>query len=266
MTKNNLLTEQLRYTGENKFPTKINLCSYKKESITYHKDIEFEHLRELMNEDEINWIQVTGMQDIEKVKNVCQMFEIDFLTTQDILNPNHLTKIEEHDDYNVLIIKLLTMSKDKDYEPMQLCIIQGKSYVLTFAEKETDFFNDIISALNKNTLKIEDTSPPVGLSAKCDTEQLHGKLHVRADNHGRRAGGYGRSPNSSPQSGRAGNRKHTEIQKKLPYHKEMHLPDEGAYKQALPCRQRTPERTATPVLQRCERPSAIRTSDNGKLS
>ena len=99
MTKNNLLTEQLRYTGDNKFPTKINLCSYKKDSITFHKDIEFEHLKGLMNEDEINWVQVTGMQE-------------------------------------------------------QLCIIQGKSYVLTFAEKETDFFNDIISALNKNTLKI----------------------------------------------------------------------------------------------------------------
>ena len=84
MTKNNLLTEQLRYTGENKIPTKINLCSYKKESITFHKDIEFEHLRELMNDDEINWIQVTGMQDIEKVKNVCQMFEIDFLTTKNM--------------------------------------------------------------------------------------------------------------------------------------------------------------------------------------
>ena len=82
------------------------------------------------------------------------MFCIDFLTTQDILNPEHLTKVEEHDDYNVIIIKLLTMNKDRDYESMQLCIIQGKSYVLTFVEKETDFFNEIISALNKNTLKI----------------------------------------------------------------------------------------------------------------
>lgn len=77
------------------------------------------------------------------------MFCIDFLTTQDILNPEHLTKVEEHDDYNVIIIKLLTMNKDRDYESMQLCIIQGKSYVLTFVEKETDFFNEIISALNK---------------------------------------------------------------------------------------------------------------------
>ena len=154
MTKNNLLTEQLRYTGENICPTKINLCSYKKDSITYHKDIELEHLQELMNEDEINWIQITGMQDTDKIKNICQMFCIDFLTTQDILNPEHLTKVEEHDDYNVIIIKLLTMNKDRDYESMQLCIIQGKSYVLTFVEKETDFFNEIISALNKNTLKI----------------------------------------------------------------------------------------------------------------
>ena len=233
MTKNNLLTEQLRYTGENKFPTKINLCSYKKESITYHKDIEFEHLRELMNEDEINWIQVTGMQDIEKVKNVCQMFEIDFLTTQDILNPNHLTKIEEHDDYNVLIIKLLTMSKDKDYEPMQLCIIQGKSYVLTFAEKETDFFNDIISALNKNTLKIRHRQSDYLLSVilnssmanfmsvlttmEDELEDMEEALIV---------------PHNPDAPG-----EYTEIQKKLPYHKEMYLPDEGTYQQTLPCRQ-----------------------------
>ena len=46
----------------------------------------------------------------------------------------------------------------------------------------------------------------------------------------------------------------------------MYLPDEGTHKQTVSCRQRTVERTATSVLQRCERPSAIRTSDNGKLS
>ena len=71
MTKNTLLTEQLRYTGDNKFPTNINLCSYKKDSMTFHKDIEFEHIRELKNEDEINWIQITGMQDTDKIKNIC---------------------------------------------------------------------------------------------------------------------------------------------------------------------------------------------------
>mgnify|MGYP002225585255 CR=1 FL=1 len=30
-----------------------------------------------------------------------------FLTIQDILNSNHQTKIEQHDTYNVVILKLL---------------------------------------------------------------------------------------------------------------------------------------------------------------
>lgn len=154
MTKNNLLTEQLNYTGESQLPTLISLCSYKKDAITYHKEVELEHLEGQMEEDAINWILVTGMKDTGKIKELCQMFRIDFLTTQDLLNPEHPAKIEEHDDYNVIIIKLLCVNHEKDYEYMQLCIIQGKRFVMTFTEKETDFFNDILLALNKNTLKI----------------------------------------------------------------------------------------------------------------
>lgn len=154
MTKNNLLTEQLKYTGDSKYPTKINLCSYNGTSIISHQDIELEQLEGQMNEEGINWLQISGMKDIEKVRKICQMFDIDFLTTQDILNSKHLTKIEEHDNYNVIIIKLLCMDDEHNYEPMQLCIIQGERFVITFVEKHTDFFNDIISALEKNTLKI----------------------------------------------------------------------------------------------------------------
>lgn len=154
MPRNNLLTEQLNYTGENKIPTRIDLYSYNKESISCNRDIKPSALKEITESNVVSWIQVTGLQDTDIIKEVFQQFNIDFLTRQDILNPDHLPKIEEHEAYNVIILKRLYKSKSNDYESMHLCIIQGKSYLITFTEKESDVFKDIISALHNNTLKI----------------------------------------------------------------------------------------------------------------
>ena len=57
-----------------------------------------------------------------------------FLTIQDILNSDHQTKIEQHDTYNVVILKLL-FSNDDGYVPQQIAIVQGGNYLLTFYGK-----------------------------------------------------------------------------------------------------------------------------------
>lgn len=154
MAKNNLLTEQLRYTGESNIHTRVDICSYDRNSISNKQYISLSVLGESVKEDAINWIQVSGFQDIEAIKGIFSQFEIDFLTRQDIFNSAHLPKIEEHEEYNVLILKLLKKNDNNDYESIHLCIIQGKSYLITFSEEETEIFRDIVSAIDNNTLKI----------------------------------------------------------------------------------------------------------------
>lgn len=41
-----------------------------------------------------------------------------------------------------------------ELEQQQVCIIQGSNFVLTFLENETDFFDDVTSALHNDVLKI----------------------------------------------------------------------------------------------------------------
>ena len=154
MARNNLLTEQLKYTGENHAPTRINLYAYSKEAISSHTGIGLPELKTLTKSDGVNWVQVTGLQDTGVIEEIFRLFGIDFLTGQDILNPNHLPKIEEHEAYNVIILKRLAKDPSDEYEPMHLSIVQGKSYLVTFAEKESDVFGGIVSALHNNTLKI----------------------------------------------------------------------------------------------------------------
>lgn len=154
MAKNNLLSEQLNYNGASQTPTHLHLCSYNATSVEKHRTDTADGLDPVLKKDSINWIQVHGLQNATVIRQVCERFNIDFLTTQDILNANHLTKIEEHDNYNVIILKLLSRNQEGEYLPQQLGIVQGDSFLITFTERETDFFNEILSALDKNVLKI----------------------------------------------------------------------------------------------------------------
>lgn len=153
MTKNNLLSEQLAYIGASRTPTHLHLCSYNAESICMRDGKDMDDLLPYLNPNAINWIQIHGFQNTEVIQRVCQHFNVDFLTMQDILNSNHQTKIEQHDTYNVVILKLLSI-KDGIYMPQQIAIVQGGNFLLTLIEKETDFLNDIKTALEKNVLKI----------------------------------------------------------------------------------------------------------------
>ena len=158
--KNNLLSEKLIYTGDSLAPTHLYLCTYSTTEIQESSGNTFQSIKDTLDNTHINWLQVHGMKDTETIREICSHFEIDFLVLQDILNANHPTKIEEHDKYIVLILKLFYPNTHKGEDELdellqqQVCIILGSNYVLTFLEKETDFFDDVNTALRNDVLKI----------------------------------------------------------------------------------------------------------------
>ena len=160
--KNNLLSEKLVYTGDSQTPTHLHLCTYNATEIEEMTEEHFEPIAKAMDNQRINWLQVYGMKNTEAIREICTYFEIDFLILQDILTADHPTKIEEHDKYTVLILKLFHRKQSVPDEPEdldsleqeQLCIIQGANFMLSFMEKETGFFDDVIAALHHNVLKI----------------------------------------------------------------------------------------------------------------
>lgn len=155
--KNNLLSEKLVYTGRSTSPTHLQLCSYNSTELQEAEGNTFKAVGEAINNDRLNWLRVSGFKNTETVRDVCEHFEIDFLVLQDILNDNHPTKIEEHDNYNVVILKIFHFddaNEQGEMKQQQLCLIQGTNYVLSFLEYDTPFFDDIASAIHNNVLKI----------------------------------------------------------------------------------------------------------------
>ena len=158
--KNNLLSEKLIYTGDSVTPTHIHLCTYNATEMQEVSGDTFQSVKHTLDNEKINWLQVHGMKNTETIREICSHFEIDFLVLQDILNADHPTKIEEYEKHIVLIAKLFYPNEHKDENELdgllqqQVCLVLGNNYVLTFLEKETDFFDDVSSALRNDVLKI----------------------------------------------------------------------------------------------------------------
>lgn len=153
-TKNNLLSDQLVYNGESQTPTHIHLLTYNQDDVEESTADKFEAIENKIQSGAINWVQVHGLRNTETVRLICEHFEIDFLVLQDILNADHPTKVEEHEQYNVIVLKLFEYNGIEELGQQQLCLIQGKEFVLTFLEKETDFFDNVTQAIVGNVIKI----------------------------------------------------------------------------------------------------------------
>ena len=129
--KNNLLSEKLIYTGESLTPTHLHLCTYNATEMQESSSDTFQAIKGTLNNDQINWLQIHGMKNTETIREICSHFEIDFLVLQDILNANHPTKIEEHDKYIVLILKIFYPKENLSgksaihhYLPLLKCVVK----------------------------------------------------------------------------------------------------------------------------------------------
>ncbi|NDV58235.1 magnesium/cobalt transporter CorA [Bacteroides sp. 519] len=154
---NNLLNEELLYTGDSQIATHLSLTSYNTTEIQEATGTTIKDISNTLNNNRINWLQVCGMHNTEAIRDICEHFEIDFLVLQDILNVDHPTKIEEHDNYMFVIMKLYRFNEanpDGELEQQQVAIVQGVNFVITFLEWESPIFDGIVKALHNNTLKI----------------------------------------------------------------------------------------------------------------
>ena len=61
MTKNNLLSEKLNYTGISQTPTHLHLCSYNPEGVHDCNGKDIDEMIPHLQPNSINWIQIHGL-------------------------------------------------------------------------------------------------------------------------------------------------------------------------------------------------------------
>lgn len=149
--KNNLLSERLVYNGTNLTDTHIHATGYTAGKYRETVCDTFSQLTGWIDKNEKLLLRIHGFKNTDCIKEICEYFGIDFLTIQDILNVEHPAKIEEHDNFNLVVTSIFTAKGIS-----RIRLVQGSNHVISFTEGESAFFNDVAKGIKGNTLKIRE--------------------------------------------------------------------------------------------------------------
>ena len=135
----------LDYTGIHKsITTEMQLFIYDNKSYDEIKHIKTKELQENLNFERVNWLNVHGLNDIEIIKQIGLIFDIDNFMLGDILNTTKRTKLDEYHDTLFFNIKsLLPVEDESVFNVEQISFILKKGILISFQEKRSDFFTHI---------------------------------------------------------------------------------------------------------------------------
>lgn len=135
-----------KYIGDIKVDkVSIKKIGYDKETI--YQD-EIKNLDDLYSDRNlVQWIDVTGLHDVDTIKNICEPLGIHPLTVEDVLDMTQNPKLEEYEEYIFLATKNMFLNPDDEIETEQIYFILKDNFLLTFKENTTNIFDNFTKRL-----------------------------------------------------------------------------------------------------------------------
>jgi len=135
----------LIFTGEEKVEKiKINILDYKKEQYEEKVIENIEDCYPYKDTDTVTWININGLHDIGLIEKIGECFKIHPLVLEDILNVDQRPKIEDHDDYIFVVLKMLKYDRNTNELNIEhMCLILTNNCVISLQESEVDVFSAV---------------------------------------------------------------------------------------------------------------------------
>jgi magnesium transporter len=135
----------LIHIGEKKTDkVKITVMDYDESNLDIREIENIEECFPFKETPTVTWINIDGLHQVDIIEQIGNHFELHPLILEDIVNTSHRPKMEDHDRYIFIVLKMLYFNKDQDrIESEQISMIMGSNYVISFQEKEGDVFHTI---------------------------------------------------------------------------------------------------------------------------
>ncbi|HJX70645.1 MAG TPA: magnesium/cobalt transporter CorA [Bacteroidales bacterium] len=134
----------LIYTGDAlSKPTKIELVKYNAEMISTNVFEDTNAVMKQVNSEFVNWIHFDNINNPALIDEIGSIFKIHALTLEDVLDIEHLPKVEESDNHLFLTMKHVKFNKSAELTETHISLILYDYVLLSFADSEDDIFTSI---------------------------------------------------------------------------------------------------------------------------
>jgi magnesium transporter len=109
------------------------------------KELEsIEDVKNSLGPDEVSWINIYGIHDMDLMKRVGDIFQLPPLLLEDILNTDQSPKFDDGETYDAFIMKMLVNEPGTSkIFTEQFTLILGENYVLTLQEQWGDVLDPV---------------------------------------------------------------------------------------------------------------------------
>ena len=124
--------------------TKIQVLAYSETEVKEEEIDQVEKIRPLREIEELVWVTVEGLAEIEPIRKLGEEFKLDHLVLEDILATDQRPKTETFTDYTYVVLKVVhynAQAKSVDLE--QISLVLGSNYLISIQEKKDDVFDPI---------------------------------------------------------------------------------------------------------------------------
>lgn len=145
----------LIYTGsKNQAKVNVEIFSYNETDIDVKASESFEFVENVYQADRINWINVSGLHNVQLIDKIGKKFELHPLMLEDVLHVDQRPKTEDFGEYLFFTIKMFHKNKLKETEFEHISFVLGKNLIICFQENPEDIFDLIRERLKTSFGKI----------------------------------------------------------------------------------------------------------------
>ena len=151
-----LSPDEVFFIGEKKCDsTGLNIYDFDAENLTYFDIKTIGDIAKFDKTKSTTWINVYGLHNEETIKEVTSEYGLNSLVLSDILDTHARPKIHEYDNCIYISVKLLQLNETNYHISTEnLVLIIKENILLSFQEREGDFFNPVREQLRKNKKRI----------------------------------------------------------------------------------------------------------------
>jgi len=140
--------------------TSVFAVAYDETRICETEDPDSAKLESLKQAPTNLWVNLDGLHETDRVRAIGSCFGIHPLVLEDILNTTERPKIEDFDDYIVIIIKMLDYDEEtNELYSQQASLIIGNSFILSFQEGGDNRFEPVKVRLRLNSSRARRAGP-----------------------------------------------------------------------------------------------------------
>lgn len=147
----------LIHVGEQKMEVAdISVIQYSTDSCTEFKPTDISALASCLKPGYFTWINVDGVHDASIMEALAQLFKLDHLSLEDVMNANSRAKFEEFNDYLFVVIKDLACPHGIEFYKEQICFVIKDDLLITFQEYPGDVFENVRNRLRSGVTHIRE--------------------------------------------------------------------------------------------------------------